>query len=80
MIESFPLIGLDHILLKANDNSNYKFDGRIIDIIYHGQENEVIINSKISEEPILIRCHKNQELNLNTNISLYCALSSFRLY
>ena len=81
-IENPQCVGIrpEDILLKANDNTNYKFEGRIIDIIYHGQENEVIINSKISEEPILIRCHKNQELNLNTNISLYCALSSFRLY
>ena len=81
-IENPQCVGIrpEDILLKANDNTNYKFEGRIIDIIYHGQENEVIINSKISEEPILIRCHKNQQLILNTNISLYCALSSFRLY
>ena len=70
----------EDILFKAKDDSDYVFEGKVVDIIYHGQENEVIINSAISQDPILIRCHKDQVLNLNTNITLYCAQQSFRLY
>ena len=70
----------EDINFRSNDNSDYKFEGNIIDIIYHGQENEVIVNSTISKKPILIRCHKDQELILNSNIHLYCAQTSFRLY
>tara|TARA_B100001059_G_scaffold235674_1_gene282198 strand:- start:1762 stop:2793 length:1032 start_codon:yes stop_codon:yes gene_type:complete len=70
----------EDILFKAKDDSSYVFEGKVVDIIYHGQENEVIINSAISEDSILIRCHKDQTLNLNTNITLYCAQQSFRLY
>jgi ABC-type Fe3+/spermidine/putrescine transport system ATPase subunit len=70
----------EDILFKAKDDSDYVFEGKVADIIYHGQENEVIINSAISQDPILIRCHKDQVLNLNTNITLYCAQQSFRLY
>ena len=70
----------EDIFFKSNDNSNYKFEGKIIDIIYHGQENEVIVSSGISEKPILIKCHKDQELTLNSYITLYCAQTAFRLY
>ena len=63
----------EDINFRSNDNSDYKFEGNIIDIIYHGQENEVIVNSTISKKPILIRCHKDQKLILNSNIHLYCA-------
>ena len=54
--------------------------GKILDIIYHGQENELIIISNISKEPIIVKCHKDQKLDLNSEISLYCENKSFRLY
>ena len=70
----------EDILLQPNDLNIYEFKGKILDIIYHGQENELIIISNISKEPIIVKCHKDQKLDLNSEISLYCENKSFRLY
>ena len=70
----------EDIKLETNINDCYKFEGNIVNIIYHGQENEILVKTKISDKPVLVRCHKNQELKINSNITLYCENSSFRLY
>jgi len=70
----------EDILLQPNGQNIFEFKGKILDIIYHGQENELIIISNISKEPIIVKCHKEQKLDLNSEISLYCENKSFRLY
>ncbi len=81
-IDNPKFIGVrpEDILLQPNDLTNYEFKGRILDIIYHGQENEIIVGSSVAQEPIIVKCHKDQKLDLNLEISLYCENKSFRLY
>ena len=70
----------EDLFLEKNNQTNYDFKAVVKNIIYHGEFNEVLIKTNLSEKEILVTCGKNYNLTIDQEILIYCDQNSFRLY